>query len=226
MKREIDLQEISDGKKYTASDMVRMECQECKGCSACCQGMGQSILLDPYDIYELEKGLHLDFAKLLEQYLELRVVDGLIVPNIRLSGEKEQCPFLNKQGRCSIHSFRPGFCRLFPLGRIYENDTFYYFYQVKECDYPNKTKVKIKKWLDIPQLSRYEEYIVTYHYFLKKVQNLLEETENDELQRSLNLFLLNTFYVNQYDVENAEQDFYAQFAERMEKARILVDSNG
>lgn len=206
--------------------MVRMECQECKGCSACCQGMGQSILLDPYDIYELEKGLRLDFAKLLEQYLELHVVDGLIVPNIRLSGEREQCPFLNEQGRCSIHSFRPGFCRLFPLGRIYENDTFYYFYQVKECDYPNKTKVKIKKWLDIPQLSRYEEYIVTYHYFLKKVQNLLEETENDELQRSLNLFLLNTFYVNQYDVENAEQDFYAQFAERMEKARILVDSNG
>lgn len=40
MLREIDLSEISDGKLYTANDMVRIECQECKGCSACCHDMG------------------------------------------------------------------------------------------------------------------------------------------------------------------------------------------
>ena len=32
--------------------------------------------------------------------------------------------FLNEQGRCSIHDSRPGFCRLFPLGRFYENGGF------------------------------------------------------------------------------------------------------
>ena len=219
MKREIDINEISDGKLYTANDMVRIECQECRGCSECCHGMGESIVLDPYDIYELEKGLQTDFSQLLNQYLELHVVDGMILPNIRLQGEKEQCPFLNKEERCSIHTFRPGFCRLFPLGRIYEDDGFRYFYQVKECDYPNKSKVKIKKWLGIPQLAKYEAYINQYHDLLKDFQDILEKLERDELRKSVNLFFLKLFYVNQYQTDIQETDFYQQFAERLEKAR-------
>ena len=47
MKREIDMSEISDGKLYTANDMVRADCHDCEGCSACCKGMGNSIILDP-----------------------------------------------------------------------------------------------------------------------------------------------------------------------------------
>lgn len=219
MKREIDINEISDGKLYTANDMVRIECQECKGCSECCHGMGESIVLDPYDIYELEKGLQMDFSQLLNQYLELHVVDGMILPNIRLHGEKEQCPFLNKEERCSIHAFRPGFCRLFPLGRIYEDGGFRYFYQINECDYPNKSKVKIKKWLGIPQLAKYEAYINQYHNLLKEFQNILEKLERDKLRKSVNLFFLNLFYVNQYWTNTQETDFYQQFAERLEKAR-------
>ena len=49
MKRYIDLNEISDGKLYTANDLVKADCHDCKGCSACCQGMGSSIVLDPMD---------------------------------------------------------------------------------------------------------------------------------------------------------------------------------
>ena len=35
MKRKIDMSEISDGKLYTANDMVRADCHDCEGCSAC-----------------------------------------------------------------------------------------------------------------------------------------------------------------------------------------------
>ena len=31
-------------------------------------------------------------------------------------------PFLDENGRCSIYAFRPGFCRLFPLGRYYVDE--------------------------------------------------------------------------------------------------------
>ena len=71
MERMIDLKEISDGRLYTADDMVKADCQDCKGCSACCRGMGSSIILDPYDIYQLEQGLHLSFEELLAGYLVL-----------------------------------------------------------------------------------------------------------------------------------------------------------
>ena len=53
MEREINLKEISDGKLYDANDMVKVGCDDCKGCSSCCRGMGESILLDPMDIYRL-----------------------------------------------------------------------------------------------------------------------------------------------------------------------------
>lgn len=65
MERMIDLKEISDGRLYTAEDMVKADCQDCKGCSACCRGMGSSIILDPYDIYQLELGLHLSLRSCL-----------------------------------------------------------------------------------------------------------------------------------------------------------------
>lgn len=50
MERNWDLSERTDGRLYTKNDMVKAGCNDCKGCSACCHGMGESIVLDPYDI--------------------------------------------------------------------------------------------------------------------------------------------------------------------------------
>lgn len=213
MLREIDLSEISDGKLYTANDMVRIECQECKGCSSCCHDMGESIILDPYDLYQLEKGLHTSFAELMQGKIELHVVDGIIQPNLKMQEGTLQCGFLNSEGRCSIHELRPGFCRLFPLGRIYEGGNFKYFWQIHECAYPNRSKVKIKKWLGIPELSVYENYIRSWHNFLKEVQEIITHTENEEIVRNLNMLVLNEFYVNQYEMGAAS--FYEQFESRI-----------
>lgn len=90
------------------------------------------------------------------------------------SGNTEACSFLNPEGLRSIHAFRPGICRLFPLGRFYENGSFKYFLQVHECPKPNKTKVKIKKWLDTPDLKRYETYICDWHYYLRDLKTRIE----------------------------------------------------
>ena len=40
MEREIDLKAVSDGRLYGANDMVKADCGDCEGCSACCRGMG------------------------------------------------------------------------------------------------------------------------------------------------------------------------------------------
>ena len=65
MRREINIKDISDGKLYTANDMVKAGCQDCKGCSACCRGMGSSIILDPLDVFRLTKDLECSFQELL-----------------------------------------------------------------------------------------------------------------------------------------------------------------
>ena len=84
MKRNIDLNEISDGRLYSSGDMVKADCHDCAGCSACCRGMGDSIKLDPMDIWRLKKGVGKEFTALMEQEIELGIVDGMILPNVRI----------------------------------------------------------------------------------------------------------------------------------------------
>ncbi len=56
MKRQVTMEEISDGKLYTSNDLVKADCGDCEGCHACCTGMGSSIVLDPLDIVRISRG--------------------------------------------------------------------------------------------------------------------------------------------------------------------------
>ena len=221
MKRNIDMNEISDGKLYDINDMVKADCNDCKGCSACCQGMGQSIVLDPLDIYNLTVGLNTTFEQLLANAIELNVVDGVILPNLKMTSTKDSCFFLNEDGRCSIHGFRPGICRLFPLGRFYENNDFKYFLQIHECKNPNKTKVKVKKWIDITNLQENKKYIIDWHYFIDDVQEKLTHIADDELVKKIDLFILQHFFMEPYHQTEA---FYEQFNLRLEKAKKVIET--
>ena len=216
MIREIDLSEISDGKRYGHKDMVKAGCNDCKGCSKCCQGMGHSIVLDPYDVYLLAQNLKQSFEEMLSYAIELQVAEGIILPNLKMTGAEEKCSFLNEQGRCSIHGFRPGFCRMFPLGRIYENNDFQYFLQVKECPQEPETKVKLQKWLGIGDIRKYEVFVKDWHYFLKEIQELLEKAQDETLSKQFSVQLLQLFYIMPYETE---QDFYSQFYLRLKEMK-------
>lgn len=214
MERNWNMDEVSDGKRYCANDMVKLGCQECAGCSACCHDMGSSIVLDPYDIYRMSSELGWSFEQMMTACLELNVVDGLILPNLRMMEGKNQCTFLSDEGRCRIHTARPGICRLFPLGRIYENDGFQYFLQVHECKKTNRTKMKISKWLETPRLKQYEQFISQWHYYLKTLQQRIKECQDEAYIRQINIHVLNQFFVKPYDTG---EDFYTQFAQRMKE---------
>lgn len=207
---------ISDGKVYGLNDMVRADCQDCKGCSDCCRGMGSSIILDPYDVFQIVKNEHTTFEELLVDRIELNVVDGIILPNLKMTGLQEQCSYLNEEGRCSIHAYRPSLCRLFPLGRCYEDHSYRYFLQSQECSKKNRSKVKVSKWIDTPDIKRNQEYIVNWHYFLKDVEEMLRRSADEALAKQVNMYLLNTFFIVSY---NMQEDFYIQVNERMNKAR-------
>lgn len=214
MKRYVSLEEISDGRLYTAKDMVRADCHGCEGCSACCHGMGESIILDPYDVYRLEKMEGFSFAESIGRTIELNVVDGVILPNLMMSGEKESCGFLDQEGRCSIHPYRPGICRLFPLGRFYEEGSFRYFLQKDECP-KARTKIKLSKWLDTPELSRYEEFVLHWHYLVKDLEEKVSGGDVED-SKKWNMSLLKLFYFSPYD---SSQDFFAQYENRCQLFR-------
>lgn len=218
MERQIDLNEISDGKKYGLEDMVRADCAGCAGCSACCRGMGTSVVLDPFDVFRLETGTGLRFEALIQNQLELNVVDGIILPNLKMTGESGACAFLNEEGRCSIHSSRPGICRIFPLGRLYEDGGFQYILQVHECKKEQRAKVKVKKWIDTPDTKRYDQYISRWHYFRKALQKLAREDEDGCVAKTISMYVLKNFYLTGFD---AGADFFEQAEVRIQTAERL-----
>ena len=214
-----DLAQISDGKLYGLNDMVKVGCHDCAGCSDCCRDMGESILLDPYDIFRLEKNLGQTFEQLLSGPVELHVDEGLILPNLKMQGnEKPACTFLNEQGRCKIHAFRPGLCRLFPLGRNYEEDKLNYFLLIHECPMKNKSKMKVSRWIDTEQVKEYEKFLVSWHNFTKRLRAEIAAYTSEETIKQLNMRFLQTFYLRSYE----QEDFYAEFWKRMEEAKISL----
>lgn len=214
-----DLNKISDGKIYGCNDMARVACQDCAGCHACCEQMGESIVLDPLDIWNLTIATGRSFEALLQDAIELHVVEGLILPNIKMAGSEERCIFLNEEGRCSIHTRRPGLCRVFPLGRIYEERGIRYFLQTDACLKPERTKMKISKWLDTPELRRNEQYLIAWHGLRRRMENRVQEETSEQAVKTLNMFLLNLFFVTPYDLE---RDFYEQFAERLGQVESVL----
>ena len=199
MKRNVDLNEISDGRLYSANDMVKVECGDCAGCSACCQNMGTSVVLDPMDVWKMQRGTGRTLEKLLKKELELNVVDGIILPNLRMNGTREVCSFLNEEGRCSIHPYRPGICRLFPLGRYYEKNGFHYFLQIDEC---RKT------------------YISRWHEFLNKSEDGMKELD-EQNQKVLTLLILQRFYQTPFQAKE-DEEFYREFFERLSSVNEIL----
>ena len=171
--------------------------------------------LTPYDMDQLYRGTGLKPEELLLRAADLSVVDGIILPHLKMTGKRDCCPFLSGEGRCRIHAFRPGFCRLFPLGRLYEDGSFSYFLQTKECKKNHRSKIRIKKWLDIPDLPRYEDYVCSWHYLLMDLQTHIERAGDESYQKQVSMYVLQNFYLTPYP----EEGFYEAFQERYETCK-------
>ena len=135
------------------------------------------------------------------------------------SGDEDACAFLDKNGRCGIHSFRPGICRLFPLGRDYGDGRIQYIFLVNGCQKQERTKVKVRKWIDTPDVEKEEEFLLKWHSFQKEARAAAGDGREAEKAKAVNLQILKTFYLTPY---NREMDFYSQFEERLEQARMSL----
>ncbi len=217
MKREGDLQSLTDGKLYRSSDMAKLGCKDCEGCSACCRGMGNSVVLDPYDIQRLSRGIGKTFSQMIGNEVMLSVTDGLILPSLNMENETGICPFLNQEGRCGIYAFRPGICRLFPLGRYYHDDGFSYVLMTGECKKENRSKIKIEKWLGEPDIKKYEQFVLKWKVILDAAQKEREQIEIPEemasedaeeyvlkKQQEISVRLLQKYYVEEQGESYAE----------------------
>ena len=236
MLRNESLEELTDGERYTSDSVVKVDPDGCRGCHLCCEVVEDTIILDPYDLHALKKGLGKTFEELMRREIALGVYDGIILPHLMLeedreisaeealsapiSGTGKHCVFLGQEGemrgRCLIHAFRPGFCRLFPMGRLYEEDGFSYVLLKNECPYADKKACTVRDWLGIEDLEEYEAYVTEWHDLIVRIREELPK-ENEEDRQKISLFLLQSFYITPYG-----ERFYEDFRERLEKVKGVL----
>ncbi|MGL4346172.1 MAG: YkgJ family cysteine cluster protein [Cellulosilyticaceae bacterium] len=210
MKALKSLEGISDGRVYDIEDRVKADAGGCNGCSACCHNVGDLVVLTPFDVYEMISHLNVSFDELLLDKIELRESNKILLPHLKMDESSKRCRFLNSNDRCSIHSYRPNICRLFPLGRVYDGDDFKYFLQVKGCTKPNLQEVRIEDWIGIVNYPQNKAFIMDWYRLLKALTFRLKFVWDEEERTTINQCLLDTFY--RMPIKEG-QDFYAAFAQ-------------
>lgn len=200
------LDEISDGKLYDIEDMVKADTCGCDGCSDCCHDVGDLVMLTPFDVYEITSYLGVDFDELLGDKIQLREDNKILLPYLKMQDKNKYCSFLNKEGRCMIHSKRPNICRMFPLGRVYKNDDFKYFLQIENCPKDNLEDVKVRDWLGIKNYYENKKFILEWHKFIKALTFRLKFMRDEKEIEEVNKIILDNFYRIKI-----EGDFYNEF---------------
>ena len=200
---------------YQLNDIAKISSPSCEGCGECCRGMGESIELDPYDSFQLAEGLGARFADLINNEIALHSENGIILPHIVMKDGSDACSFLNPDGRCSIHSFRPGICRLYPLSRKYTEDGIRYFIQPDACSGHSLVKVKIRNYLQIQEYGKYDAFKWNWFHFLKDAEAAVVSDTDVSSGTKLGFFVLETFFLRPYD----GGDFYSTVDKRIKRAR-------
>lgn len=68
----------------------------------------------------------------------------------------------------------------------------------------------------MPEPKRYDEFVCTWHYFLKDLERVIGKDTSGQAAKTVSLYLIKQFYLIPY---NKEEEFYPQFEERMAGAK-------
>lgn len=210
------LEEISDGKLYDIEDIVKADTCGCDGCNDCCRDVGELVVLTPFDVYEMVTYLGVEFDELVGQNIELRQNNKILLPYLKMNDDNKDCSFLNKEGRCKIHSKRPNICRLFPLGRVYKEDDFKYFLQIGNCQKEDLKDIKVGQWVGIDNYDENKKFILEWYKFIKALTFRLKFVRDEKEIEKINKTLLD----NCYRVEIEEgKDFYSTFMKNLPEVK-------
>ena len=117
--------------------------------------------------------------------------------------------------------YRPGICRLFPLGRQFDNEKTSYFIVPQGCVKGGLSKVRIDRWIGIPDLPVYEDYKSRWHSLVRTLMARIAAEQSDETRRNINLYFLRLFYMTPYEGASSADAFYKEAADRM---KVFTDA--
>ncbi len=150
----------------------------CQRTNVCCKNFtdGERIILEPYDVYRLSRSRKISTSAFLERYSELTIDSETHLPIALLTYKGEErrnkCHFLRSFG-CGVYKDRPLRCRLYPLGRINNNNQSY-FMLINNCpcgDSPCGKEWSVQSWVDDSEAEDYldnQNILHSIYYMINK----------------------------------------------------------
>lgn len=83
----------------------------------CCADL--NLVLSPYDVLMLRKGLKIESRAFLERYTRVAIDPETGFPEVSMAMRDdalESCPLVTDKG-CCVYQHRPSACRMYPIGR-------------------------------------------------------------------------------------------------------------
>lgn len=195
----------------------------CNCCGDCCKNR-DDILVNPYDIFRLSKGLNISDSQLLQMYCEVYIGSTSKIPLVRICFPGGVCSFL-KNDKCSVHSFKPSVCKLYPLGRgmVGESGDVFYFKQDVSCG--GKDTQLVKDWVkDLDEKVFIKWSTSFFKLMTDKNYKLLVEKFTSCEEEVYKMFFYSVFDIL-YLHYDTRFDFLPQLDEHFEKVFSMLHSS-
>ena len=139
---------------------------KCKQCGYCCDHT--YIQLYPFDIKNICSSLGISTKEFHEKYSMFKSMDG--IPRCFLRN-RPKCPF-KENNKCTIYDNRPVRCRLFPLGRVFQEDEIIYVLPEDKCQgFDTGKKQTIAEWIENENVTESDELTSKWNSFLIKLKD-------------------------------------------------------
>ena len=182
---------------------------KCNACGKCCR-RHDDIILTPYDLYEIAAKLEISVEKVVYDYCDRGIGEISQLPVVMV--RRGKCAFLTKDG-CILGNHKPVNCRIYPLGRGFDDDKLVYFSQPVNCGDRNSTQT-VADWLERNGVTEENEWFtVKWYELMSKLvmfiyKRKFSPCELEAFQRALVPIL--------YLCYRTDRNFYEQFLDRYE----------
>lgn len=139
---------------------------KCKKCGFCCNF---AIILYPFDIMNICRHLNIKTKEFLEKYAVIVPDENKIMRCVLKKAPK--CLF-NKDNLCTIYNARPVRCRLFPIGRYFEDNKVEYLLPRNRCiGFNSNKKQSVKEWVNDQDASQFDDMANEWSNFIIRLKN-------------------------------------------------------
>lgn len=184
----------------------------------CCQDI--TIVLTPYDILRLKRGIGISSDKFLEKYTIIIPKEKRLIPLVilKMNEEDKRCPLVSQDG-CTVYNDRPWPCRMYPLD-VNDDGTFSLITDVSRCMGLKENDIwRISDWLEDQGITPYEEMNEYFSSLTIQLQAQELDIDNPKIQQMTFMALYNLDKFKEFVFQSTFLDRLEVEPERIENIK-------